>query len=1083
MPTLDSCRAGVALVIGVGQYLRADCIEALRFAAHDAIALADALADPGLCAFPRDQVLLLTNGDAGRDQLVQRLSRWLPERARGAELVVIYFAGHGMVQTVGRREEGFLLPYDADPDDVVTRGVAMSDLARWIDGLDARAVVVCLDCCHAGKVLGQRGVGPALAARNLELKPAVLEGMAGRGRYLIASCDEGQKSFECAEVGHGLFTFHLLRGIAGEADRDGDGRVGIAELFNYVAAAVARDAWHRFGREQRPWTSATWAEETYISSPNLHTTASDADPIERLWREHGAAAAVQEVGRLLPGGDEATLRRALRFLGRVKEPAGIPAIFRCLAHAAETVRSEAGFALRSFRWEAVVTAVESLARQGDREATGAVLDGLNAFEAHPTVVSLLDRLIVLLKGEMRSRTILLLERKALGLELDRVAALFQEIHSPYKIERVLGQGLFTATYLARDEGNGLAVVVRVLRPEFASQPHLRARFLDLANHAVRLVHENLALTREVRAFPDQNIYFAVRDYISGVTLRRVQEAGKRFEPNRVIRILRETARALAPLQRVAACHGGIKSSNVFLCDGGRRVVLGDPCPPAQGIGLALDRLAYDYRYAPPETFLGAGALGPRSDFYSLGCLAYELLCGEPPFHSDNFHELASLHLNGTVLPPSRRGSRLGGRGDAVVLKLLARSPAERYGNLEEVIQALDSLQVVPEGPFCGGPPAPPAPAVPLLHDASILNYQGAQSVMSFNQAQAPPLEPAFGVKNPPVEQHASEKRSLESLDPNWGKSGSLGPKFPHLPGYEILNELGRGGMGQVYKARDMRLERMVALKVVHAGWENAEARARFRTEALAIARLQHANIVQIHDLIEHRGLICLALEYVDGGDLLKRLRQDGPMPIADAVSLMVTLARAVEFAHQHGLLHRDLKPSNILLTPDGQPKIADFGLAKKLGESPDAPELTRTGQVMGTPGYMSPEQVYGRVSVASDVYALGTILYEMLTGQRPFAGGPSVADLLERVTSEKPAPPRRLRPEIPHDVEAICLKCLEKQPARRYASAAALADDLERWSRGERVAVKPPSLQQRLLRLLPFRKAVTDPRGGHAPET
>jgi uncharacterized caspase-like protein len=254
---MNSGRAGVALVIGVGEYLRAQRVEPLRFATHDAVALADALADPNLCAFPRDQVVLLTNGEARRDEVVQRLSRWLPEKARDTDLVVIYFAGHGIVQSIGGCEDGFLLPYDADPDDVVTRGVAMRDIAHWIGGLQTRAVVVCLDCCHAGKVLGQREPGPA--GRNMELRPAVLHGMAGSGRYLIASCDEGQKSFECAELGHGLFTYHLLRGIEGAADRDRDGRVGLAELFNYVSEAVSRDALRRFGQDQKPWTSATWA--------------------------------------------------------------------------------------------------------------------------------------------------------------------------------------------------------------------------------------------------------------------------------------------------------------------------------------------------------------------------------------------------------------------------------------------------------------------------------------------------------------------------------------------------------------------------------------------------------------------------------------------------------------------------------------------------------------------------------------------------------------------------------------------------------------------------------------------------------
>src|SRR5262245_40857154 len=168
MPALTTSRAGVALVIGVGEYLRAERVETLHFAAHDAIALADTLSDPNLCAFPPEQVTLLTNAEARRDEIVQRLSRWLPERARGTELVVIYFAGHGVVQSLGRREEGYLLPYDADPDDVVTRGVAMGDIARWIDGLETRAVVVCLDCCHAGKVLGQRDTAREPDSRNME---------------------------------------------------------------------------------------------------------------------------------------------------------------------------------------------------------------------------------------------------------------------------------------------------------------------------------------------------------------------------------------------------------------------------------------------------------------------------------------------------------------------------------------------------------------------------------------------------------------------------------------------------------------------------------------------------------------------------------------------------------------------------------------------------------------------------------------------------------------------------------------------------------------------------------------------------
>jgi serine/threonine protein kinase/uncharacterized caspase-like protein len=1067
-------------VIGVGEYLRAQQVETLRFASHDADALAIALADPNLCAFPPDQVLLLTDGDAGRDAIVQRLSRWLPERARGTELVVIYFAGHGMVKTVGRREEGFLLPYDADPDDVVTRGVAMSDVARWIDGLDTRAVVVCLDCCHAGKVLGQRGAAPP--GRNMELRPAVLQGMSGRGRYLIASCDEGQKSYECAELGHGLFTFHLLKGIAGAADRDGDGRVGLTELFNYVATAVSDDARKRFGCEQKPWTSATWAEETYISSPNLRPSVADIDPLERIWRDQGTVAAVQEVERTAAQADEESLKRSLRFLGRVKEPTSIPVIFRFLGHASEAVRGEARSALHAFRWETVVGTVEDLARCGDPVAVAAVLDGLNAFEAHPRVVGLLDRVVVLLKGELRNRAILLLERKRLGLELDRVAGLFREIHSPYQIQKVLGQGLFTESYLARDEGTGLEVVVRVLRQEFANQPHVRAAFLDLSNRSVHLVHENLALTREARAFPDQQIYFAVRDYIPGVTLQRVLEAGKRFEPGAVGRILWEVAQALTPLHRREICHGGIKPSNIFLCEEDR-VILGDPSLPVGGIGVALDRLAYDYRYVAPEMFRGRPQpAGPSSDFYALGCVAYELLCGAPPFVSDNFHELAARHINDRIIPPSQLGSKIGEVGDEIILKLLARSPEDRYGTLIAVLRTFARFE-----DFALRQPdtealhhrhmIPPAPSPPLLHDASLANYQGGQSVLDFDQTGASLSELDRAMSQP------------MSQDLKVSRLSGMGSRL-QVPGYEILEQLGHGGMGMVFKARDIRLDRVVALKVLRERVELGdppEQQHRFRQEGTAIARLQHPNIVQIFGLIEHQGLASLALEYVGGGDLARKMRerwgQEEQMATHEAAEMMATLARAVHYAHERGVLHRDLKPSNVLLTSEGQPKIADFGLAKIQDRLGDRLHETSIGAVLGTPIYMAPEQAEGKnekIGPATDMYALGTILYEMLTGQPPFRGATAL-ETLQQVRSQKPAPPSQLRPEIPLGLELVCLKCLEKEPMRRYSTAAALADDLDRWLQGEPITASPPSLWRRLGRFFSLRKPDTPRREGRAP--
>jgi len=271
--------------------------------------------------------------------------------------------------------------------------------------------------------------------------------------------------------------------------------------------------------------------------------------------------------------------------------------------------------------------------------------------------------------------------------------------------------------------------------------------------------------------------------------------------------------------------------------------------------------------------------------------------------------------------------------------------------------------------------------------------------------------------------------------------------LPALPGYEVLGMLGRGGMGVVYKARQTKLRRLVALKMIRAGSQASAAElARFRTEAEAAARLQHPNVVQIYEVGEYEGLPFLSLEFVEGSSLASRL--DGtPLPPRLASHLVEALAGAVHAAHEQGIVHRDLKPANVLLTADGIPKITDFGLAKKLDE---ATGLTGTGEIMGTPSYMAPEQTgqfVHPVGPATDVYALGAILYELLTGRAVFKGSTPV-DTVYQVVHQEPVPPRRLQPKVPRDLETICLKCLEKEPGKRYASALALADDLRHYLDG-----------------------------------
>jgi hypothetical protein len=295
-----------------------------------------------------------------------------------------------------------------------------------------------------------------------------------------------------------------------------------------------------------------------------------------------------------------------------------------------------------------------------------------------------------------------------------------------------------------------------------------------------------------------------------------------------------------------------------------------------------------------------------------------------------------------------------------------------------------------------------------------------------------------------------------------------GPDFSILPAlfgeYELLERIGEGGMGVVFKARQRSLDRLVALKLLSLSGPHIrpEFIKRFRAEAVAAASLQHPNIVAIHEVGVRDGQHFFAMDYVPGGSLAKRMGHH-PLPPHQAARYLHDIARAVHYAHERGILHRDLKPSNILLDAEDQPRVADFGLAKRLDSDS---ELTLPGQVLGSPHYIPPEQAAGKTSTLSrrsDVYGLGAILYHLLTGRPPFVGE-QMAETLQLVLTTDPVAPRLLNPSVPRDLQTICLKCLEKEPARRYATAQAMAEELARHLRGEPVAARPPGLSGRLIR-------------------
>jgi serine/threonine protein kinase/WD40 repeat protein len=642
----------------------------------------------------------------------------------------------------------------------------------------------------------------------------------------------------------------------------------------------------------------------------------------------------------------------------------------------------------------------------------------------------------------------------------------------YSLLARLGRGGMGVVYLAHDMVLKRIVAIKMISQTLTNEQNAIRRFHREARAAAQLQHANVASLYDIDK--DQGVHFLVMEFVPGPTAQQLIEKGG-LPWRAATQIVADACRGLAAAHAASLIHRDIKPANIFLSQTGE-VKLGD-------FGLAKETRNAESAITLGKQVLGTpqymspeqgqnGDLDERSDIYSLGATYYALLTGEPPFTGKNHYSIVYAHASMPIPDARAKVPDLPDACIAILRRALAKRRGDRYASALEMMADLEAAlgtreQLAPLASQIG---------IPHLATSASIN-QRAVSNASADDSNSEEMTPSGGAK------------------PIQGEDAT----HPNMPGkqlgrFQVGRELGRGGFGVVYLAHDPQLDREVALKVPRVNvLADPDLRERFHREARAAAGLDHPNIVQVYEAGEAGAVCYIVSAYCPGPTLAAWLKECTELtPARAAAEFVASLADGVQHAHTHGVWHRDLKPANILLVADPRankqprapmvrqetptsivsssepmreltnyiPKIADFGLAKKLDEAGG----TASHAIMGTPSYMAPEQADGdsqRIKQSVDIHALGTILYELLSGRPPFQGD-SALDILRQVQRDDPVPPCRIRPRLPIDLETICLKCLEKEPEKRYASAAALAADLRRFLAGEPIMARPIRGYQRM---------------------
>lgn len=749
------------------------------------------------------------------------------------------------------------------------------------------------------------------------------------------------------------------------------------------------------------------------------------------------------------------------------EFADVRSVFEGLAWNDRQIVDRARQALRALGWPRVSRAVEQMARSGDDAAIGVVLEGIAVLEVQPEIVGVIERALDVLEGAPRKRAIELLDRKRLGLELDALQQTFDEQEFGYELADVLGQGLFAASYRAKHRLSNLPVVVRVLRPQLFDRYEVRDAFRKLLADSMHYRHQHLVTTRAMGVFRDQRLLWCVRDYVDGVPLQEALHRGRRFSPQQSLEILIQIIGVLESVHERNRAHGGVKPTNVFV-RGPHEVVLGDPGLPMCGLPMDLPRLEFEYRFAAPESFTNLAQAAPAADVYSLGCLAYHLLCGRTPYLDPTPAELLARHFAGQAPRASQIGCPFGAALDDLLSAMLDREPGRRppLARIREEIHRVgrerrDQTGVVimqdatraqlaadhsrislagpdlPEGTIVRRPtPARPPPPPPPPRD------RHAPSVPVRAELATPQSRVPVGV--PAQASGAATPAPSPTTLPGTLRQGPRLPgpdKLPEIPGMEFLDVIGRGGMGCVYRARQLTLDRLVAVKVLTTRPEDPEFGRRFLREARILAQLRHQNIVSVYEAgTAAGGEAFLVMEYVDGSTIHDIVHRDGPLPVGEAVRIARETAKALAYASRGGLVHRDIKPSNLMRTATGRVVVLDFGIARIRDPRPavadPAAQITISGAVIGTPHYMAPEQWSDAVSAdsRSDVYSLGCSLYFMLTGSAPFEGRSLLEILRAHATAARPSVTSQ-RTDVPAALDSALRRLLAVDPDERPQAA------------------------------------------------